>query len=124
MLRRLRQLLLVLLAAPVAPYTPPTRHFATFGNAQTKDLIKAWAPQPVGAAEGSVLLPSSTETMKRCAACRAHGDTIAAVTLSPRARAPPAALSLAPLGAGLCGPACCWRTLRQGVSRRSTAGFA
>ena len=39
--------------------------FATFGNAQTKELLKMWQPAPLQVPNGDVLTPSSTENMKR-----------------------------------------------------------
>lgn len=51
------------MACAFTPQAPTP--FATFGNAQTKALIKAWQPQPLSVASGAVLLPSSTENMKR-----------------------------------------------------------
>lgn len=39
--------------------------FATFGNLQTKQLIKAWQPKPLEVPDGSCLTPAATENMKR-----------------------------------------------------------
>jgi len=39
--------------------------FAVFGNAETKALIRAWTPKPVDVPTGSVMLPASTENMRR-----------------------------------------------------------
>jgi hypothetical protein len=44
---------------------PPASTFATFGNAATKALIKQWSPRPLPVADGDVMLPSSTDNMKR-----------------------------------------------------------
>lgn len=51
----------------VLAFTPgsSTRTFASFGNAQTKELIQAWKPSPLNVPSGDVLLPSSTENLKR-----------------------------------------------------------
>jgi hypothetical protein len=59
-------LLLATLAVPATCFTPAgTRTFATFGNAQTKALIRMWMPKPLNVPEGDCLLPQSTENMKR-----------------------------------------------------------
>eukprot|EP00310_Coccolithus_braarudii_P025698 CAMPEP_0183356810 /NCGR_PEP_ID=MMETSP0164_2-20130417/45206_1 /TAXON_ID=221442 /ORGANISM="Coccolithus pelagicus ssp braarudi, Strain PLY182g" /LENGTH=147 /DNA_ID=CAMNT_0025530311 /DNA_START=167 /DNA_END=610 /DNA_ORIENTATION=+ len=39
--------------------------FAVFGNAETKSLIQQWKPNPVDVPSGDVMLPASTENMKR-----------------------------------------------------------
>ena len=58
--------LLALLAGSASAFTPPTRtSFATFNNAQTKELLRLWQPQPLPTSQGSGMLPSSTENMKR-----------------------------------------------------------
>ena len=50
----------------VAGFNVPTAtSFATFGNEQAKELIKAWKPQPLKVGEGEVMTPQSTENMKR-----------------------------------------------------------
>ena len=47
-------------------FTPPTQAaFATFGNSLSRELLKKWQPKPVGTDSGEVMLPSSTENMKR-----------------------------------------------------------
>ena len=66
-------LLLVTPAASFSPKGSPTTSFATFGNAQTKQLIKAWQPKPLEAPEGEVFL--SPENMKRCARQPTAADT-------------------------------------------------
>merc|ERR1712060_355992 len=45
------------------PGTGPS--FAVFGNTETRALIRQWKPNPVDVPSGSVMLPSSTENMKR-----------------------------------------------------------
>lgn len=60
--------MMLLVAVAMTSFTPsgsPVTNFATFGNSQTKDLIKAWQPKPLEVPEGSCLTPSSTENMKR-----------------------------------------------------------
>ena len=68
----LRLSLLLAIAVPILGFNPGNRvaTFATFGNAQTKELIKAWQPKPLAVPEGSVLLPSQETNMKRCAQTR------------------------------------------------------
>jgi len=64
---------LVYLVTTAAAFTPPgsSRTFATFGNEQTKTLIKAWSPKPLKVPNGAVLLPgASTENFKRYARAR------------------------------------------------------
>jgi len=63
----LRLSLLLAIAVPILGFNPGNRvaTFATFGNAQTKELIKAWQPKPLAVPEGSVLLPSQETNMKR-----------------------------------------------------------
>merc|ERR1712113_888969 len=39
--------------------------FAVFGNKATRDLIRSWSPKPLKTSSGNVLLPSSTDNMKR-----------------------------------------------------------
>ena len=48
-----------------AGFNTPSGAFATFGNAQAKEFIRLWQPQPLKVPEGTALLPSSTENMKR-----------------------------------------------------------
>ena len=90
-----RQLMMVVglaaLVAPAAAFSPAgpgSATFATFGNQQTKALIKAWQPKPVPAPSGECFLPSSTENMKRFVRARilledasvgavaSHGDSL------------------------------------------------
>lgn len=59
----------MLLLAPASGYSPkgsPTT-FATFNNAHTKELIKAWKPRPLPSAapQGDGLMPSSKDNMRR-----------------------------------------------------------
>ena len=61
--------LILLLLAPASGYSPkgsPTT-FATFNNAHTKELIKAWKPRPLPSAapQGDGLMPSSKDNMRR-----------------------------------------------------------
>jgi hypothetical protein len=58
-------LLIALCLGGVHAFTPPGRvaTFATFGNAQTKELIQSWQPKPLSVPNGSVFLPSSTENV-------------------------------------------------------------
>ena len=58
--------LLLLLLLPLCTCLQ-TGTFATFGNAQTKALIKSWQPRPVEVPEGDGMLPHSRENMKRYA---------------------------------------------------------
>ena len=60
--------------------------FATFGNMQTKELIKAWKPRPLAVSEGSCLLPSQESNLQRCA------HHFAGCAMRPRASCAPAAL--------------------------------
>ena len=58
--------LLALLVSTASAFSPPTRtSFATFNNAQTKELLRLWQPAPLPTSSGSVMLPASTENMKR-----------------------------------------------------------
>jgi len=63
---RLATFIHVSLLACALSFTPPSAvSFATFGNAQTKALIQAWAPRPLSVSSGAVLLPSSADNLKR-----------------------------------------------------------
>jgi len=63
---QLRLIVIFLIAARANAFTPPTQPaFATFGNALSRELLKKWQPRPIGVDEGDVMLPSSTENMKR-----------------------------------------------------------
>jgi hypothetical protein len=57
----------LLLLDAAAAYTHPTgRAFATFGNSQTKELIKGWSPVVLAVQKGSKsMLPKSEENLKR-----------------------------------------------------------
>lgn len=57
-------ILAMLLVPGVVAFTPSTT-FGTFGNAEAKALIQAWQPRPLNVPNGEVMLPSSTENMKR-----------------------------------------------------------
>lgn len=48
-------------------FNQPTKTlFSTFGNAQARELAKSWQPRPLdNVIDGDVMLPSSTENMKR-----------------------------------------------------------
>jgi hypothetical protein len=54
-----------LLQLSTALQAPAGTTLATFGNQQTKQLIKTWAPRPLDVPSGSTLLPASQENMKR-----------------------------------------------------------
>lgn len=58
---------LTLIGALCTSYsTPPTVSFATFGNDQTRALIKAWKPNPLPVKKDETgILPASEENMKR-----------------------------------------------------------
>lgn len=63
---RLATFLHASLLACAAAFTPQGAvAFATFGNAQTKALIQAWAPRPLSVSSGAVLLPKSADNLKR-----------------------------------------------------------
>lgn len=58
---------LLVLLAPVAAFNSPTQtSFATFGNDQTRSLIRSWQPRALSVeGSGAVMTPASTENMKR-----------------------------------------------------------
>lgn len=56
---------MLLLLSGAAAFTPGQTTFGTFGNAEAKALIQAWQPRPLNVPNGEVMLPSSTENMKR-----------------------------------------------------------
>jgi len=62
------RLLYAMLPLSVHGFTPSgdrVTTFATFGNMQTKELIKAWKPRPLAVSEGSCLLPSQESNLQR-----------------------------------------------------------
>jgi len=61
----MRSTFVLTLLASVSGFNTPSGAFATFGNAQAKEFIRLWQPQPLKVPEGTALLPSSTENMKR-----------------------------------------------------------
>ena len=82
-------LCLAMLPLSVHGFTPSgdrVTTFATFGNMQTKELIKAWKPRPLAVSEGSCLLPSQDSNLQRCA------HHFAGCAMRPRASCAPAAL--------------------------------
>jgi hypothetical protein len=57
--------MLAWLTGALAFNAPTTRAFATFGNAQTKQLIRIWQPQPLdNVPNGDVLLPAAKRNMQ------------------------------------------------------------
>lgn len=83
------RLLYAMLPLSVHGFTPSgdrVTTFATFGNMQTKELIKAWKPRPLAVSEGSCLLPSQESNLQRCA------HHFAECAMRPRASCAPAAL--------------------------------
>jgi hypothetical protein len=59
-------LLLSALISLTNAFNVPTRTtFATYGNAETKELLKLWQPKPLSVGSGQTMLPSSQENMKR-----------------------------------------------------------
>ena len=57
---------LALVGALCTSYSTPSVSFATFGNDQTKALIKAWKPNPLPVKKDETgILPASEENMKR-----------------------------------------------------------
>lgn len=56
--------MLLLLVSGAAAFSPTTT-FGTFGNAEAKALIQQWQPRPLNVPSGQVMMPSSTENMKR-----------------------------------------------------------
>lgn len=62
----MRSAALFVLASTVTAFTPkPSRTFATFGNDQTKALIRSWQPKPLNVPEGDCFLPGGAENMKK-----------------------------------------------------------
>lgn len=63
----LRHIALLLLLDTGAAYSTPSKvAFATFGNTQTKELIKGWSPVVLAVQKGQQgVLPRSEENMKR-----------------------------------------------------------
>jgi len=57
--------LLAALLGMVPGFTPKTRTFATFGNAQTKSLLKMWQPRPLEVPAGDCFTPEGQENVKR-----------------------------------------------------------
>jgi len=65
MLKSTSLVLLLTLADSIVGFTPATRTFATFGNAQTKSLLQMWKPQPLEVPTGDCFTPDGQENMKR-----------------------------------------------------------
>merc|ERR1712087_172185 len=54
-----------LIVSHVTSLSTGSPSFAVFGNKATRDLIRSWSPKPLKTSSGNVLLPSSTDNMKR-----------------------------------------------------------